>query len=358
VTNKIDIRVIEDVSSLLENREQWSTVVSTSEYRLHTSVAYVRAWLETFGKDRSFACVLMLNSGKPIAAIPLIFASKWIGPVKFRYGRLLSNDFSPRSGLTIVSHHQQVYAELAALLHRRRICWIQVGWISSKISGPILDGLRQHGWDGYRQQRVDLPILRFDSNWEQWLAGKSRTFRKSLRAAASRSTSYSCESFLGRSTDVARLIELVEFVDRCSWSHQSGSSFVGSELQKKFVRGLIREFAQTGNVIASVMIDENGEAAAFAFGFNVVGRVYGFKTGYRQELHDASLGTHVMAKFAQLCVESGADSLDMDCITTHSEYKKRWCNDIEHTESWHLFGPGRRGRIVRRAYLTRKWLRK
>jgi len=358
MTTGIEVVLLENPECLCQYQSQWSAVVSQSENALHCSPYFIRAWWRSFGSEGRVVCVLVLRNQDPIAAIPLIFSEKRLGPVRLPYCRLLGNNFSPRSDLAVLSDHREVFKQLVSILTARRVRWIDIGWVPESTSSSALSHMTDCGWNRLLIKHLELPIVSFNSNWSGWLAQKSRTFRKSLRSAASNSAGYGIESFSGNLIDVDRLVTLVEHVSQRSWSHQSGSSFVSSEAERDFVRNLLRSYAERGCVVASVLVDDTGEAAAFALGFKVGRSVYGFKTAYRQDLTNASLGTHVMATFIELCASLEVDCVDMDCITTRGDYKRRWCNRVETTESWRFFDARPTSQAIRLLYASLNFCRK
>lgn len=357
MTGEIEVRLLENIESFTRNQTAWSKVVSRSDYRLHSSACFISSWWASFGRQDSVVCVLMFSERKPIAAIPLLFSEKTIGYIRFPYCRLLGNNFSPRTDVTILSHHEEVFDELMKILRDRGARWFDVGWVPSGTARQSLASLVARGWGGLQLKSLDLPLVEFQSDWAEWMRAKSRTFRKSIRAAASRCKEFSCVNFSGESVDVDCLIASMEYVNRHSWSYETGSAFVGVSEEREFVRALVERFASQGSIIASVIRDKDGNAAAFAMGISVSGRVYGFKTGYRKDLKNTSLGTHVMAHFMELCASSGADSVDMDVITTHGDYKRRWCNRTEHTECWRVFDSRPLSRVAKAGYTAREFFR-
>ena len=154
--------------------------------------------------------------------------------------------------------------------------------------------------------------------------------------------------------DIDLLFSLLEAVATDSWSYAAGTSIVSATAPRAFFEGLLRDYHARGAAFVSLLLD--GETPlAFAFGLAFRDCIYGLKTSYRVSSPDRSLGTRVMADFVASCMrDRGHSTLDMDCITQHSEYKRRWANELVSLVDQRVFRHRPLSRLLSAVYARKR----
>lgn len=339
------ILLLESVQQFQHSRDQWESLAGQGQPDIHLTGDWILSWWEAFGDDGAVTCVIGIDAQGCFALIPLLFKTRRLGLWPVRYARLLGNDFSSRSDVRVLRHEQLVRDALYRLIWSRGCMWFECGWLPAASCNYLTSGL-----EGVVVHRCfDLPLVVFGNGWEDWLAAKSRTFRKTLRKASEQCENMTIRRFPDDFSDHMELLDCMDRVVDAAWSHAQGSSYRSSAADFRFMQAISQRFSAAGQLIATVLFDGQ-QPVSFAFGVQLGPRVFGLKTAYRQANENASMGTHTMMHFAKLSAERGAAVMDMDVITTHGEYKRRWCNTIETVRWDRVFRPGLRGRALLQAY--------
>ncbi len=327
--NAIRVRTVTNVNDFLQLRADWDAVVDAcDDASIHVNSRWIEQWWQTFGRDEEVMAILLEDDNGPFGIAPLLRVRTRLGPFRIRTLRLLGNDVSARSEILFNRHMESSWQVLAH--HLASLSWqfLDYGW--GRANSAERQALATSDWPVSVQlrQSMDLPLVHLDASWDAWCKEKSRTFRKTLRKAEEKCADLSIRRFPHDFDDLDELFAHLAAVASDSWSYAAGTSIVSADLTRAFFEGLLRDFHTRGEASASLVMDGK-TPLAFAFGLAFRDTVYGLKTSYRAGHHEKSLGTRVMADFVASCMNGrGYRMLDMDCITQHSEYKRRWANEF------------------------------
>ncbi len=350
----IRVRVATNAQDFRHLREAWDTVVNDCDYApLHVTGPWISHWWDCFGGNAEMLTVLLEDDAGAFGLAPLLRTRMRIGPLPIDALRLIGNEVSARSEVIFNRRWPAGWQALHQFLEPFSWQFFDYGW--GRADTAERHAFTDGAWPGtvHLRQSLELPLVSLTSSWEDWSAQKSRTFRKTLRKAEEKCADLRVLRFPDDFGDIDLLFSLLETVAIDSWSHAAGTSIVSATATRAFFEGLLRDYHARGAALASLLLD--GETPlAFAFGLAFRDRIYGLKTSYRASSPDRSLGTRVMADFVASCMhDRGCSTLDMDCITQHSEYKRRWANELVSVVDQRVFRHRPLSRLLSAVYARR-----
>ena len=353
----IQIRVATNAHDFQRLRESWDAVVNDCDYApLHVTSPWIARWWNCFGGggDVELLTVLLEDDLGAFGLAPLLRTRTRVGPFPVDTLRLLGNDVSARSEIIFTRRTAAGWQALYHYLQPLSWQFFDYGWGRADAAERL--ALTQDAWPGtvYLRQALELPLVSLTSSWDEWSARKSRTFRKTLRKAEEKCADFRVLRFPDDFADIDLLLSWLEAVASNSWSFAAGTSIVSAGATRAFFEGLLRDYHAQGAALASLLLDGQ-KPLAFAFGLAFRDRIYGLKTSYSADTSDRSLGTRVMADFVASCMHNrGCSTLDMDCVTPHSEYKRRWANELVSVIEQRIFRPRPLSRLLSAIYARRR----
>ncbi len=351
----VRIRVARTPGEFALIRDRWDRVVQSRAHApVQLSSIWIDQWWNSFGHGAELAAILFEDAAGPLGVAPILHSTQRVGPLSIPTLRLIGNELTERSEIVFTRRRAEAWRELEACLDKSSWQFFDYGWGTEGSDERLL--LLDSAWPYSVQlrQTFDLPLVSLDAPWVDWLAQKSRTFRKSLRKASEKCEGLTVLTFPDDFDEIDRLLTLIESVTLNSWSFAQGTAIQSDPCVRDFISGVLCKFHAQGDVLASFLMDGN-RPLAFAFGISFGSTIFGLKTSYRTEIRDRSLGTRVMAAFVERCMEwRDSEVLDMDCITTHSEYKRRWANEFDCIVTHRIFRHQPLSRALSLAYRLKK----
>ncbi len=199
----------------------------------------------------------------------------------------------------------------------------------------------------YSYENYDLAILDTGSSWDEFLASKSKNFRRTYKRMKEASSALRSEFYAGRHVDVDKIIQDMSYINAQSWKSGAGSDFSQDPKRMKFFKLLMTDAADQENLVASLLYDED-EPVAFTFGIIFNDTLYALETGYMSEYADRSAGIMSYAMLMQHAFDTAnIIACDMDTIRTNGGYKKRWATHINSQRSALILFGGKGSLLIR-----------
>ena len=351
----LNVDLIEDVEAFAESRDKWNAIVSASgNSSLFLTHHWMESWWRSFGQNADVFCVLFSDEQGPLGLAAFCANQVRIGLLAVPALRLAGNDLSPRSDILLLRREREVWTHLIALLHERKWYVFDVGRLDA--ASPTIDLLqttdRLHSVT--LREEFALPMVDLSQPWAEWLATRSRTFRKSIRKAEEKTATMRALSFPTDYHGLGSLFSALKIVASDSWSHRQSTAISSDQPTWTFFQRLCEAHAASGELIATVLVDGD-RPVAFAFGIRYGAVVYGLKTAYVESSATTSLGTSVMAAFIQACIaDPHAQFLDMDGVDSGGAYKLRWADRIDRLQVYRAFRRSPLSKLIARAYRWHK----
>ena len=335
---RISVRSITALAEFQEIKNEWNGVVSASDFpSVHLSHDWVSAWWQNYGQGGGVFCFLLSDSEGCFGVAVFSGINFPLGPLRISALRLMGNELSSRSDILLLRQPEAGMKAIVAQLASRPWLFLDFGRCTS--ASPALASIRANSamFSVQLREQFDVPLVDLSLSWEAWLANKSRNFRKSIRRAKEKCKDYGVYRYPQEGKDVERLIDAVERVAADSWSFAEGSSIVSKSSEREFICQIMSTASQRNDLIAALLYDSD-KPIAFAFGIRQGDVMFGFKTGYRSAYSEQGVGMTVMAVFIECCMaDNRCKILDMDCISSNGEYKRRWADKFSQSVSYRIF---------------------
>jgi CelD/BcsL family acetyltransferase involved in cellulose biosynthesis len=315
----------------------WTAVAERSG-NLFATWEWNSLWWECFGRGRRLLVAACRDDTGAVAGLLPAYVARGGGP--FRLVRLLGHGPGDRLGpVCDPADRPRVARALRAALGSRP-------W-----RGGILlaeDAPAEAGWSsllaGHTVRRVASPRLDTDAgDWEAFMAGLSRSFRKSLRrhTRLADKAGMRCR-LVERPEDLDPALDALFALHRKRWGADASAAFAGvEEFQRAFAavafeRGWLRLW----------LLEEGERPVAAAQCFRFGGADWYYQAGRDPECDAIAIGTVVLARAIRDCLESGGRRFEF--LRGDDAYKRHFATGDPGVETFAV-GAGRVGRGAVRA---------
>ncbi|WP_175500597.1 GNAT family N-acetyltransferase [Litoreibacter janthinus] len=200
----------------------------------------------------------------------------------------------------------------------------------------------------YQIEVVDLPLVESTMTYDDFIAGQSRNFRKSLRRSLAKQEHINIEV----RSDGYCCLDAVRKVSTNTWKFKEGTAIVSEPETEKFFLSLLDQIPCASLVQSRLVLMKDTEAGDESVGFIICltfnGRLYAIKMGLDERVLDVSPGMGAInAVVAHACADPKLELVDLDARGPHGDYKMRWANKVETVETVLGFAPDVMGRTAR-----------
>lgn len=191
----------------------------------------------------------------------------------------------------------------------------------------------------YPYEDYELAVLNTQMSWEEYLASKSKNFRRTYKRMQESSSSLHAQLYADSNINAEKIIRDICDVNEQSWRNVAGSNFSKDPKRLKFIKNIIQAAAQKETLVASILYDGD-KAVAFTLGIISNGTLYALETGYISEYTEQSAGILSYAILMKHAFDVPMiKACDMDSIRANGGYKKRWATAINQQKgAMILFG--------------------
>jgi CelD/BcsL family acetyltransferase involved in cellulose biosynthesis len=316
-------------------------LLATPEHTVFQSYAYQRLWWRHFGSDNELFIVLILRDGVIRGIAPLqIQAVKYHG----RYCRHLSFIGSrwevdrptflfpgDASGLLRV-----LVALLAHLADKWNVCELHEQVTGSEPLRILEEAFRAAGYLVARTPDSNCPYLAIAGTWQEFLMGKSQTFRKNLKTAARRLRSAGEVQYRVYDTPATtrEQLDVYRDIEGRSWKSAEGVGVSRSEDYFEFYREMADAFgSRRGFVIRILTVNEQPVAGTFGLEFD--GIYYSLQIAHDREFSRSSPGTYLEGLEMEECF--GRGYREYEFLGGFLNNKSRWTTTFRYTTQLHVF---------------------
>lgn len=293
--------------------------------------------------------LLVEDSAGPVAVVALV---RWRGtlhglPVRF-VGMLNAPDTAFADWLVVGRPEPVIDAVMADLASRQD--WDVLALNSLPAASLTLKALQ--GWlpGRYRWQQLPplrSPYLNTTGTWEQFWAGTSQRFKKTVRNVRNRlvkAGKVSVEEHRAVALDSPELADVLAVSSR-SWKAERGLAIATMPRMPEFFRDLTARASARGWLRLWIM-RLDGRPVATEYQLEADGRVHALRGDFDAALpDDLSPGTHLTAEIVR-ALFARETVYEYDMGPGDNEYKSRWASTAHELERLRIFRPGGYGTLL------------
>lgn len=334
---------------LLRDENDWPALeatwdrllLATPDHTVFQSYAYQRLWWRHFGSDDELFIAIILRDGAVRGIAPLqIRTVQYHG----RYCRLLGFIGSrwevdrptflfPAGGVELL---RVLVSFLARCADRWDICHLYEQPTGSPGLECLDDAFRAAGYLVGRTRDSDCPYLAIGGTWQQFLAGKSQTFRKNLKAAGRKLREAGDLQYrvYDAASEVLQQLDTYRDIEARSWKSAEGVGVSRGADYFAFYRELAEVFARQRAFVIR-MLTVNGKAVAGTFGLAYDGVFHSLQIAHDREFSRCSPGTYLEALEMEECF--GRGYREYEFLGGFLNNKSRWTSTFRYTTQLHVF---------------------
>ncbi len=310
--------------------------------------AWLRSWWEAYGTGR--LDIGGVRSGRRLVALaPLRRGRRRLMGLPARSVENLFNAHTCRSGIALLERDEEALGMVLDAVDREPwdVLLLREVPEQSRLLELLPAACRARRWALHSVHSLDSPYIPITTDWESYLATRSRQFRKSIRSKQKRLLEsgfpVTVECVRGTSAIMAVMPEVLQ-VSRRSWSGERGSS-IASPRNAPFYERVVRELARTDHLRVWTL-RLGGRLASFEIHVTW-GRVAApVKVAYDPEFTDLSVGS-VLDAHALEAAFRGGEFDRYDLLGKAEPYKMRWTDLVERHVEVFVFNRRPRSRLLR-----------
>jgi hypothetical protein len=358
MSGPITVRSITSLAEFEACAQDWDLAVAQTSYAsIHARHFWLKHWLETVGRGRELAFRLMYDNDGILGCAAWVIERRSFRLFSVPYLSLAGNPMSKRTQVILARRQDEAAAAMLKDLNRLRWWWLDPERIHD--NDPLLRSFASSSvvMDVAERVSYTLPRVATTMKWDDYLKERSRKFRKQ-RKRGHQDQPLSIRNYPQDFASVDHFIAAIAAVADNSWAFREGTSIVSIESEWKFWQGVLREAATQGTLHASCAFNEE-RPVAFIFGILEHGVLYALKTAFAEAGAQIGAGRFAFSALIQNAMGNPAvDTVDLDFITSHGDYKAGWATQLETVKSYYAFRRGLAPLMLARAYALKKRLGK
>jgi len=193
---------------------------------------------------------------------------------------------------------------------------------------------------------MSTPMIKLTGDWEEYLATRSRSHRKSMRRKVKRIEKQAKVELVVsvlKSREDPFFAEIVRISER-SWKKKEGADLRNDVFARNFLRELLERQASKGN-IKIWLLKVDGLAIAYELHVESGGTIYPIRADYDMAFSDLSPG-QVLLQMVLKSLFEDQSALCYDSCADEYEYLKSWAHYTTHYYSVDMFSTGLKPSLV------------
>ena len=345
------ISVCNDASGFERLRPEWEALRQHGQDQdPFLSCDWFATWWRAFGGHRKLYLVTARRQGNLCAVLPLMLERTWLHGVPFRRLAAIGNDHTPRFDLVRAGDDEPLHRATWNHLMTCRSEWdvldlprLSAGSITTDrfVRLATEQGVRYNVWGRAPQS----PWIDIQPSWDEYIALRSKGFRKSLRRKKRRLDALGkvgLETVTGRKSLGPGLADGLR-IEAEGWKGSNRTSISSQPAVTDFYSELARVMADREQLRLH-FLTLDGERIAFDYSIIANRCLFSLKAGHGSAHARFSPGTLLLDLILQQAHEEGL--IGMDLLGDSDEFKMQW-TDTTRTNRWlHCYSHTMRGRLL------------
>lgn len=339
------VAVIDSAREWDRYRDRWDGLVDrVAGATAFQRFRFLRTWWRHFGADKQLHVVVAERDGTLCGALPFQIAERRKLGRRYRVLELIGMpDELDRPCLLVPGDSDALWAALLGGLSRSRGLWQLIQLDELETGGAQIARLsrwaKNHGLWCWTTPLHPVPYLEKTTSFDDYLAGRSRKFRKSLRNARNRARRHPGLRYEEARDpgDVARLLETFFRIERESWKAREQRDVGRIAAYPAFYRDLLSGSPQwQPHAIVQYL---GGRPSAATFGFRQGDEYYALQIAHDQRFDRYSPGT-LLEWFEMERFFANPDVSRYEFLGGSGFNKRRWTDTAAATSTFRAYRPG------------------
>jgi CelD/BcsL family acetyltransferase involved in cellulose biosynthesis len=315
---------INAVDRLATFRKDWDRLLAkTPAATFFHSYEFLETYWRHFGNDKKFRIILIIEDNSPVAIVPFIVQHE-----RSKVGdlRVLTYPISNWGSFYGPVGSEPAKAISLAINHIRQNTrdWdmIELRWIDTRAVAPeeLIEAMHSAGLRASFKVWNQTSAVDFSQGWNTYLAGRKGIWLRRMRQTEERISRQGKIAYLRcRPKGVLQcdadphwdVYDICENIAKHSWQATAQD---GTTMSHESIRSFLRELH--ASAAAAGMVDMNllfldDRPAAFIYGYQYNGNVYGLRRGFDTSVSQNGLGSILLWKTLQDSAQRGDMFYDM-----------------------------------------------
>ncbi|MEM9256402.1 MAG: GNAT family N-acetyltransferase [Pseudomonadota bacterium] len=335
------VGIVSSASEFMEMQESWARLLGQYEDEpLPLTHHWLYTWWQVFGEGCKLKIVTVFMDAKLVVVAPFLLERIWFrGLVPVTQQKLMGNEHSPFCDVIVDPglSAQDQRAALKAVVDESAVDLLSFYKIprESMLRSFVSEYQAPGRLLGESRGRV-TPIIGVSDDWDEFLKGKSRKFRKSLNNKLNRikrEKSISVSRYSVESRDDSRLQDMLSISMR-SWKREIGTDLGSNQSGYEFLLSLADVLGPKGKMNIWLMYDDT---TPIAYELHLLhGRVaYPINADYAEEFRRLSPGSVLEYTALKTLFEEGQVAQYYSCANDYW-YLRNWSKERQHLVTIHM----------------------
>jgi len=342
------VEVVRNPSELAALGEAWNDLAARATPASPAlTLEWFLAWWEAFADGAELYVLSVRDGGRVLALAPLMLATRREWGFRWRVASLATNAHSPQAGLLLGERAGECLDEILRHFAGNVVPWDLLR-LDHLVKGPeldrIVDRLRTLGLSHLVEVRRTAPALDISGGWEEFLGGRGRSFRDSIKRKVKKASKAGATvSVHAGRVDADPLVERAFAVASRSWSGRHGTAINSTRDLATFYRGLAARMARKG-WLSLAFFERDGRDLAFELNLDYAGARHALKMAFDEAHGELSPGQVLRFHVLKDAFERGLGGFYFlgDREEHKDHWASRWDDHCRLTVYSHRFLPGAR----------------
>ncbi|NLT50882.1 MAG: GNAT family N-acetyltransferase [Ignavibacteria bacterium] len=327
----IKIKRVDNVTDFYSLEKIWEDLLEECpDKHIQLSFDWCRTWLDVFGKKTELFVLIAENGDEILGIAPLVIVkngSFFGNSLKYRQVVFIGTGFTDRSDFIIKKHNEEIIREFFSYIYQSINLWDELDLRQINTLSSNFELIKKYSQSSLINEHkffkvINTPYLPIEGDFETYLSGRAKLFRKQLRMYTNNLTED------GKTLDFEVITEvkdehinlIIEMAEYRKSLFERRNIFL--EKQKfDFIQKMIPLFNKK-NRIFLFFLKYEGKLLSYDFTFSYNKTVYDWNTSYNPDFKKYSVGRLLNKFIIEYCFANGYKVYDL--MAGDEDYKLKW----------------------------------
>ncbi|VAW92811.1 hypothetical protein MNBD_GAMMA23-374 [hydrothermal vent metagenome] len=336
------VEKITDTDRFLDFRIQWNQLLSTRKTKpLPLTHEWMSAWWKSFGSNRKLHICCVYEDDRLLAIAPFFKGKTTYRGVPVTTLSLMANGHSPYCDVifdsTLDSETTSKIMDLLVTINTENIMVFAKIPETSQTYSYLVSKPHVHGHRYGVKDSLVTPIIKINSNWDEYFKLRTRKFRKNINNKINKfhkEKDFIITRETIKSHSHSTLNEVVE-ISKHSWKTKINNDLGANTASREFLFGLVDTFAADNSIQVWIM-RKAGIPVAYEFHLVFDNVVYPLRADYHDDFRKYSPGS-VLEYTALKTLFEEQEVYEYNSCADNYWYLNNWANEVRKQFSIEVF---------------------